>query len=183
MTRLRPHPFLWLHRKVSEWWPFLVSLAAICLIVTMAWVGWTVASERAYFEAEQARDRRQDQQMAALIEELRQEDDTATEHVAEALRQAEALLRDQFAAHDANIAAKLNELLAQIAALHDRPIAAPVTPSSARSADEPTPARTPPPTFRPAPQPASTTTTTVVQVGGSDLCERRPDAPPCKEPR
>lgn len=201
---MRPHPIVWLDRTMSVWWPFFVSLAAICLIATMSYVTWTVVDERKYFEEEQARDERQDEALAELLEVQRIDDTESARKIADALDDAERLLAERFAQHDLNVAQKLNEMLRRIEVLLGRPAGIPVDPvtaeglgvqpSTSRSAvDAPAPSSSSErPASRPAPSPApagqapTTTTTTTTQPespGQSGLCDRLSRSPICRSNR
>lgn len=200
MRWLRPHPVVWLDRTVRLWWPFLVSIAAIALVATMSYVTWTVVDERKYFEAEAARDQRQDAALAELLEAQQTEDEEAAAQVAEALKRAEELFAAQFARHDLNSAVKLNEMLRRVEALLGRPAGRPLDPVTAlpfgstppppAPAPTPAPGTTSPPTRTsrpggaaaapatsspaPAPTPAPTPTTP-----DQRRCSDQPDHPRC----
>jgi len=154
-------------------WRLLVSIAAASIIATMGLVAKTVVEEKAYFDQEQARDKRQDEQLARLLSEQEERRDEARQQMVDALASAERLLADQFARHDYNVATKLNDLLAQIAALLERPAGTPPNPVSARiPPSDPTvqviqPAQTA--------SPAPTTTTTAVDR----RCQMNPRHPRC----
>ena len=190
MRRLQPHPAVWLNRTMRVWWPFFVSIAAVCLVATMSYVTWTVVDERKYFEEEQARDRRQDAALAELVGDQRAEDEEAARQVASALADADRLLADQFAQHDLNVALKLNEMLRRIEALLGRPAGIPIDPVTAEGLDEggepggrPAPAAPGDPADR-SPAPTTTTTTTAPpSPGRSGLCDRLPTSPICRSNR
>lgn len=190
MRWLRPHPVVWLDRTLRLWWPFLASIAAICVVATMSFVTWTVVDERQYFEEEQARDRRQDQALADLLEAQQAEDEAAAVQVAETLRQAEELLGQRFAQHDLNVALKLNEMLRRIEALLGRPAGLPLDPvtalpygstapdpASSAAAPSPAPRSAPPTTAAPSPTQAPRTTTTTTP--DQRACAKRPSGPRC----
>lgn len=182
-----------LNELARKWWPLTASLMAGVVIGTVIYIFWTVVDERSYFEAEQARDRRQDAQVAELLEQTgelvehqRRSEASREERFAEAFAALDRVLTDQFAAHDRNVAEKLNELLTRIAALLDRPAGVPLDPVAAREVDE-TPAprspREPQEPRRPPAEPAPTSTTTTTSPGQSGLCDRIPTAFPCRSSR
>lgn len=175
MRFLRPHPIVWLHRTMRVWWPFFVSMAAIVLIVTMAWVAWTVVDERRHLDEEAARDRRQDERIDELLRLVRADATDAQNRLAEALRSVEETTARQFSAHDHAVNEKLNETLARIAALLQRPAGEPLDPVTAqpyiteqRSTSPPRPQPAPPP----APSPEPTTP-------DQRNCAKRPSGPRC----
>ena len=182
MRLLRPHPIVWIDRTLRVWWPFFVALASIVLIVTMGWVAWTVVDERKYFAEEQARDQRQDAALAEVLRDQRAEDEESARRVAAALGAAEELLAGQFAAHDLNVATKLNETLRRIETLLGRPAGLPLDPvtafpygTSSPTAPAPAPGAARVAPQRPAPTPGTTTTTTPDQR----RCADDPDHPRC----
>lgn len=190
MRWLRPHPVVWLDRTLRLWWPFLASIAAVCLIVTMGWVAWTVVDEREYFEEEQARDQRQDEALAEVLEAQRAEDAEGAREIAGALDAAEELLGQRFAQHDLNVALKLNEMLRRIEALLGRPAGLPLDPVTAlpfgptapdpapsAAAPSPAPRSAPPTTAAPSPTQAPRTTTTTTP--DQRACAKRPSGPRC----
>jgi len=151
-------------------WRLLVSVAAVTIIATMGLVAKTVVEEKTYFDEEQARDRRQDRQLARLLSEQEARRAEASQQVTDALASAERLLTEQFARHDLNVATKLNDLLAQIEALLARPAGTPPNPVSARI-----PPAEPTATVQVVQPPAPTTTTTTTIP-----CRfSRPDHPRC----
>jgi hypothetical protein len=166
------------NRLIHHSWRFLVSAAAVTFIATMGFITWTVVDERTYFEQEQARDRRQDAQLARLLEHQEQRDVDAAQQIADALADAEQLLVDHFARHDLNVATKLNDLLAQIEALLARPAGTSPSPVTDRS---PAPGSRPSAGWRldtrptAPPSPVTTTTTTPSQR----RCAADPTHPRC----
>lgn len=177
----------------DRWWRTFVSAGAVVVVATMVFVSWTVIDERDYFEGEQARDRRQDRQVAdvldrvsELVERQRTVDANREDHLAQAIGEVEALVADQFGRHDTNSATVHNDLLAQIAALLGRPAGVTTDPVAARDVDPPPRSpddqrQPPPPADEPRDEPAPTTTTT--QPGRSGLCDRLPDTPICRRAR
>lgn len=153
-------------------WRLLVSVAAASIIATMGLVAKTVVEEKAYFDQEQARDKRQDEQLARLLSEQEERRDEARQQMVDALASAERLLADQFARHDYNVATKLNDLLAQIAALLERPAGTPPNPVSARI-----PSAEPTTTVRVIPPPSAPTTTTTTVA--DRRCQLNPRHPHC----
>ena len=189
------NPIVWVNRKAARWWPLAVSVMAGIVAGAVIFILWTVVDERRYFEAEQARDRRQDtqvqellEQTGELIERQREADAGREERLGEAVAAVEALLRDQFAVHDQNVAEKLNVLLSRIADLLDRPAGEPLDPVAGydvQGSSTPPP-RSPQETADPAPAPTTTappSTTTTTSPGQSGLCERNPTIPLCRRPR
>ena len=173
---LRPHPVVWLHRTMRAWWPFFVSMAAIVLIVTMAWVAWTVADERRYLADEAARDRRQDERIDELLRLVRADTADGQVRLTEALRSVEETTARQFSAHDSAVNDKLNQLLDRIAALLQRPAGEPLDPVTAQPyvtehRTTTAPRQSPTPAPAPAPSPAPTTP-------DQRNCADRPDGHP-----
>lgn len=166
----------WPLRTVSTWWRFFVALAAICLIATLTFVTWTVVDERTYFEEEQERDRRQDAAMAELIATQEAAVEQRDRQVTEALAAAEALLADQFARHDYNVATKLNDLLAQIQALLSRP--AGTAPQPVHAIDT-TPAVLPPDTTHRTVTPTTVAPSPTTTAPAHQRCVANPDHPRC----
>jgi len=154
-------------------WRLLVSIAAASIIATMGLVAKTVVEEKTYFDEEQARDRRQDRQLARLLSEQEARRAEASQQVTDALASAERLLTEQFARHDLNVATKLNDLLAQIEALLARPAGTPPNPVSARI-----PPAEPTTTVQVIRPPAPTTTTTTT-TAVDRRCQLNPNHPRC----
>lgn len=154
-------------------WRLLVSVAAVTIIATMGLVAKTVVEEKTYFDEEQARDRRQDRQLARLLSEQEARRAEASQQVTDALASAERLLTEQFARHDLNVATKLNDLLAQIEALLARPAGTPPNPVSARI-----PPAEPTATVQVIRPPAPTTTTTTT-TAVDRRCQLNPNHPRC----
>jgi len=154
-------------------WRLLVSVAAVTIIATMGLVAKTVVEEKTYFDEEQARDRRQDRQLARLLSEQEARRAEASQQVTDALASAERLLTEQFARHDLNVATKLNDLLAQIEALLARPAGTPPNPVSARI-----PPAEPTTTVQVIRPPAPTTTTTTT-TAVDRRCQLNPNHPRC----
>jgi len=155
-------------------WRLLASIAAASIIATMGLVAKTVVEEKTYFDQEQARDKRQDEQLARLLTEQEERRDEARQQMVEALASAERLLADQFARHDYNVATKLNDLLAQIEALLARPAGTPPNPVSARIPPSDPTVQVIQPAQPASPAPTTTTTTPVDR-----RCQMNPRHPRC----
>lgn len=166
----------WLHRTMRLWWPFFAALAAVSIIATMSFVTWTVVDERTYFEQEQERDKRQDAAMAKLIESQNRVDRERAARVAEALQAAEALLADQFARHDYNVAVKLNDLLAQIQSLLARPAGTAPQPVHAINTS---PVEPPPTTVHRTVTPTTVAPSPTTTAPPHRRCLANPDHPRC----
>lgn len=143
----------------------LAAVVGGAVIATMGFVAWTVVDERSYFEAEQARDRRQDEALEQVLRSQEAQEMDQARTLEAAIDEVTVLLGEQFALHDHNSATVHNDLLAQIAALLGRPVPAqPSAPAGPASAPAPG-ARAPSPAPRSAPTPPA-----------------RPSTPPAPEP-
>lgn len=163
-------------------WTNYGSFALLALILAIA--AWTLATvsvgqgeERAALKGQTEalgeqnkllRD--QNASLEALVERQRRVDDSSAARLQGAIDDVEELVAAQFAEHDLNSATKLNDLLAQIAALLDRPSPGPVfTPSPPAS----TAHRSVTPTTVPSP------TTTTSTAPPHRRCAANPDHPRC----
>jgi hypothetical protein len=178
----------WVDRQMRIWWPAVAAIVAGAILATLGFVVATVVDDRS-----QLRDQRDQlallvEQQAEIIERNRRADATGQRRLAQAIHEVESILVAQFAEHDHNVAVKLNDLLAQIAALLDRPAGVvrdpvvaqplsppPTAPATARpvAPSAPHQPRTAPTTSQP--RPTTTTTTTPDQR----RCADNPDHPRC----
>lgn len=155
------------------------------VIYTMVYVVVTVAEDRAQLREQRDAFDTQSAQLAEIIDRNDRFDADREARLNQAVADVEALLVDHFAAHDRNVAEKLNELLERIAALLGRPAGIPIDPVTAEEVHgrtEATPTHAP---ERPAPPPESspspttTTTTAPPSPGRSGLCNRPIITPLC----
>jgi hypothetical protein len=175
----------WVNRKVRVWWPAILAVIGGAILATLGFVVSTVVDGR-------AEDRERNRQLATLVEQQaeiierdRRNDEMAGERLGQAISEVEDLLRDHFARHDENVALKLNDMLARIAALLGRPAGIPVDPVTANrppphsppaAAPAPSPSASAPPAApAPGPRPTSTTTTRPDQR----RCAVNPNHPRC----
>lgn len=164
-------------------WTNYGSFALLALILAIA--AWTLATvsigqgkEKAALEGQtealgEQNDLLRDQNasLEALVERQRRVDASSDSRLQGAIDDVEELVAAQFAEHDWNSATKLNDLLAQIAALLNRPSPGPVfTPSP--------PASTAHRTVTPKATPSPTTTTTTT-AAPHRRCIANPDHPRC----
>lgn len=167
------HPVHAINRWLRTWWPLFVSAASVVIVTALVATLILTVGERNDLAGQR-------DQLAEIIERNERSDAGREQRLGAAVDEVEALLVDHFAAHDRNVAEKLNETLARIAALLERPAPRPIT---APAAHQPQPAPSSPgqngtnPTTTTQP-PTSTTTTT--SPGQSGLCERLPFTPICR---
>lgn len=161
----------------------------VLLVALFALTGWTLATVQIGQGEERAQLREQNRlledqnalledqnlDLAGLMKRQAEVDSDRAARIQGALGGVEGLLVDHFATHDENVALKLNELLARIAALLDRPVLtepiqpAVAAPASSTAQPVPTtetdrsPGRTPPATTTP----------------DQKSCAKRPDGPRC----
>lgn len=153
----------WINRQARIWWPAAAAVVGGAILATLGFVVTTVIDGR-------SEDRERNEQLAELVEQQadiierdRRRDAGAEQRLQGAIREVEALLADQFAEHDLNVALKLNDLLAQIAALLDRPAGTPPQPVTTITPHAPSPPAPSPPGRRATNEPEPTTTTTTTR--------------------
>lgn len=170
-------------------WTNYGAFALLALILAIA--AWTLATvsigrgeEKGALEAQTQVLRKQNkllrdqnESLGALVERQRRVDASSAERLQGAIDDVEELVAAQFAEHDLNVATKLNDLLAQIAALLERPAPGPVFvgPRSGAPTVTAAPQRTVTPTTTAPPRPATTTTT----APAHQRCVANPDHPRC----
>lgn len=143
---------------------------------------WTLASvnigqrdEMSALGEQNALLREQNGALSDLVERQRITDAERDSRLQGAVNDVEALLIDYFAAHDENVALKLNETLHRIAALLGRPAGTPPNPVNAVGPmPHSTPSSEPSTAPRSVPPPAPTTTTP-----DQRSCVKRPGGPRC----
>lgn len=176
----------WMNRQARIWWPLLAAMVGGAILAALGFVVATVVEDRAQLREQRDLLAEQSEQLALIIERGQRADAGAEERLQDAIREVEQLLAAQFAEHDFNTATKLNDTLAQIAALLGRPAGVPVDPVTAHpvpSGHNP-PTASAPPAASERPPATSTTappaTTTTTSPGQSGLCERNPTARNCR---
>lgn len=182
-------PVRWVDRQFRIWWPAAAALVGGAILATLGFVVSTVVDGRAQDRLRNEQLGELVEQQAAIIERDRRLDAHGDELLRGAISEVEALVAAQFAAHDHNTGTKLNDLLAQIAALLGRPAGIPVDPVTAEglggnSGPGSHPAPAPPgATSDRSPAPTPTTTTAPPSPGQSGLCDRLPTSPICRSNR
>lgn len=146
----------WVNHHLHQWWPLIATTTAAFVILSMTVVVLAATDGRADEKARAERSEAQSEQLARIIEEQERTAEIGAEEAGKAVAEVRAIMLEMFAAHDHNIAVKLNNVLAQIAELHDtEPVYLPVP--------SPTPTRAP----------SSSPTTT------NPKCAKRADHPQC----
>lgn len=162
--------------KWTSWGGYLLLLLILAITI---WTLGTVSTSRSdQLDALNAQNkllREQNTELDALVERQRIMDSERDERLKRAVDDVEALLVDYFAAHDQNMAVKLNEVLGHVADLVGRPAPTVSAPAPAISSTPAPSAPAPAPKPAAKPTPPSPTTTTPDQKS----CAKHSDGPRC----
>lgn len=157
----------WGDRQTRIWWPALAALVAGAILGTLGWVVGTIIEGR---DNDRERNRQLEalvEQQAQIIERDRHRDANAEARLQAAIDQVEAVMTRLIDDHHEDQARKINDVVAQLAHLLDRPVPPPIV---VERQTAPTPRLDPGPTAPPTP---------VTTTPDQRRCAENPDHPRC----